>query len=88
MEHWWIGWQMSKIKQKELLQEAARVRLLQNDSGRVKKSRRRVHQSRARPQNLLLAMRCNLGRRLIDWGTFLSQYRVMQRVDGVHAERS
>jgi hypothetical protein len=50
MEHWWIALQMSKIKQKELLEEAARFRLLQNASGRLDKSRGKVHQSPARPQ--------------------------------------
>lgn len=50
MEHWWIGWQMAKIKQKELLEEAARFRLLQNASGRLDKSRGKVHQSSTRPQ--------------------------------------
>lgn len=88
MEHWWIVWQMSKIKQKELLQEAARFRLLQNAGRRLDGSGRKMHQSRARSQPLLVALRCNLGQRLIDWGTLLRQHQTLTRVDGVHAERS
>jgi hypothetical protein len=88
MEHWWIVWQMSKIKQKELLQEAARFRLLQSDSRRSDRSRQRVRPSRARSQPLLLALRRNLGRRLIDWGTLLCQYQALHRVDGAQAKRS
>jgi hypothetical protein len=26
-EHWWIGWQLGKLRQKELLEAAARMRL-------------------------------------------------------------
>jgi hypothetical protein len=85
MEHWWIGWQMSKIKQKEMLREATRFRLLQNGSGRFDRSRRKLHQSPARRQPLMAALRCNLGQRLIDWGTSLKQHRSLTHIDGVRA---
>jgi hypothetical protein len=50
MEHWWISWQMSKIKQKELLREAARFRLLQDGRGRSDRSRNKGYQAKARRQ--------------------------------------
>ena len=68
MEHLWIGWQLSKLKQKELLQEAARFRLLQNGSRRLP---------------VWVALRCKLGRRLIDWGTFLSRHQALTRVTDI-----
>ncbi|UCF95832.1 MAG: hypothetical protein JSV89_11665 [Spirochaetaceae bacterium] len=73
MEHWWIGWQMSKIKQGELLQEAERFRVLQNGLSRLDSCRGKTHQSEARHLALLASLRKNLGQRLVDWGTLLKQ---------------
>ena len=73
MENWWVGWQMSKIKQKELLQEAERFRLFQEAGRSLNRHGSNAHQPRARSQPLFAALRCNLGQRLIDWGTFLKQ---------------
>lgn len=73
MEHWWVGLQMSKIKQIELLQEAERFRLFQDAGRSLHRYGRKAHQPRARSQPLFTALRCNLGQRLIDWGTFLKQ---------------
>jgi hypothetical protein len=83
MENWWISWQMSKIKQKDLLQEAERFRLFQNGSRRLDRPGRKMHKSQARTQPLLVALRFNLGQRLIDWGTFLSQHQAVTRGNGV-----
>lgn len=88
MENWWIGWQMSKIKQKELLQDAERSRLLQNAGRRLPRSGGNIRKSRARLQPVLATLRCNLGQRLIDWGTFLIRNQALHRVNGAQAERS
>ena len=74
MEHWWIAWQMSRIKQTELLQEAARFRLLQT-GGRTVRSRSEMQQSRLR--SFLVILRTNLGQRLIDWGSLLRQHQAL-----------
>jgi hypothetical protein len=92
MEHWWIGWQMSKIRQKQLLQEAARFRLHQEGNKRVERSRgmRRksgTRQPEAHRRRRLVALRDTLGQRLIDWGTFLRQHRALTRDHGFRAER-
>ncbi len=71
MEHWWIAWQLSKMKQKELLQEAARFRLLQNS---------------ARSLPVMVALRSNLGKLLINWGTFLIRHRSLTRVRDIQTE--
>ena len=71
MEHWWIAWQLSKIKQKDLLQEAARFRLLQSGNRRIDRSVRTVHRFRTSPQSRLVAICHTLGQRLIDWGKSL-----------------
>jgi hypothetical protein len=78
MEHWWISWQMSKFKQKELLQEAISCRQLKNDGGRLGRSEKTARQPRVcrqpmRLQLVVLALRNSLGQRLIDWGTILRQ---------------
>ena len=92
MEHWWIGWQMSKFRQKQLLQEAARFRLLLDGEKREKRSRW-MHRDSGRQragahrQPLPVTLHGNLGRRLIDWGTILRQRRNLTRNDGIRAER-
>lgn len=73
MEHWWIMLQMSKIKQYELLQEAARFRLLLNAGGSSTKYFRAAHHENTRPMPLWAKFRCNLGQRLIEWGKLLKQ---------------
>ena len=83
MENWWISWQMSKVKQKDLLRDAARFRLLREDSSRPDTSRRRGHRHPARRQSLLVSLRCNLGQHLIDWGTTLRQDGSPAHANGV-----
>lgn len=88
MENWWITWQMSKIKQSELLQEGPRFRLIQNGSGRRDGSRRKVHHSNARPERFFVSLRCNLGQYLINWGKLLQQDHSLNEVNVIQAERS
>ena len=88
MEHWWMVWQMSKIKHNELLQEAARFRLHPHESRRSGRSRPEVPQARARPRSVFLALRRNLGRPLIDRGMLLSRRQALHRIDGAPGKRS
>jgi len=37
MENWWIGWQMAKMKQTEMLKEAEKRRLVNRAEGNKKK---------------------------------------------------
>jgi hypothetical protein len=77
MGHWWIVWQMSKLKQRELLREAARFRVLQNDSKRENPSRRDAHHFDTPLTPFLASLRYSLGQRLIDWGTFLKKHQAL-----------
>jgi len=91
MEHWWISWQMSKLKQKELLQEAIRCRQLKNDGGRLGRTEKLAPPSRARLQpmrlqRMVLALRNSLGQRLIDWGTTLRQQQSLTRAQGAQTK--
>jgi hypothetical protein len=77
MEHWWIGLQISKIKQHELLQEAARFRLLLNAGGRAERSATKPCRPAGLLRSRLVTLRFNLGQQLIDWGTVLRDHRVL-----------
>jgi hypothetical protein len=87
MEHWWISWQMSKIKQGEILQAAARYRALQNGRTRFDRRRRNPHHSEAHPKPLFASFRSYLGQRLIDWGTLLKQQQTLHRINGAQVRR-
>jgi hypothetical protein len=50
VEHWWIGLQMAKIKQQELLQEAERLRMLRAGRGRLHRPESSPHRTSALPE--------------------------------------
>jgi hypothetical protein len=79
MEHWWVGLQMSKFKQRELLEDVARFRLIEDVNRGLHGSGQKLHHSRPGLQFFWYALRGNLGRRLIDWGTMLQGHHGAHR---------
>jgi hypothetical protein len=71
MEHWYVLWQMGKIRQRELLRQADHFRLVR-EAGRGGK--------RSAPIYVFLLSR--LGEHLISWGSYLSnRFRTPDRQD-------
>lgn len=73
MENWWIVWQMSKIKQREILREANHFRVFQRAHKTLDTSGRQPYKPKARPEHLplLASFFRYLGQRLIAWATVL-----------------
>jgi len=59
MQHWWTIWQLSKMKQKEILREAEKLR-----------SQEQVARHQKEPSRGFSNFLISLGRSLISWGLF------------------
>jgi hypothetical protein len=73
MEHWWIGLQMARVKQRDLLQQAEHFRQLRSAGGARDYTAKRRRSSGDRLQTRFATLRIKLGQLLIDWGTALKR---------------
>jgi len=73
MQHWWIAWQMSKLRQREVLREADRIRALRNGQRKPAGDKEILQPKAAFFRPLLASLCCCLGQRLISLGSLLKQ---------------